>query len=87
MSLNKIIAQQFINNPLYTNLYNKYKDTSVIISDTEFMQTINVLKSKRKGMETINSLCFNHKHTDIYNFLSYDNILRHIVTDYILNFL
>lgn len=85
--LNKLISQQFINNPLYTTLYNKYKNTTNLISDADFMTTIDVLKSKGKGMEMINCICFNYGQGNIYNFLSYDNILRNMVTDYILNYL
>ena len=87
MSTNQFILKQFINNPLYTSLYNKYKNNPPSIPDVEFMSTIEILKSKGKGMEMINCLCFNHGHIDAFNFLSYDTILRNIVTDYIKNYL
>lgn len=86
MSLNNLIAKQFINNPVYVSLYEKHKHTSVIISDADFTNTINILKEKRKGMESITSICIKYGHRDVFNFLSYDNILRNIVTDYIINY-
>jgi len=81
--LNTYFVQQYINNPIYTTLYNKYKDNPRIVSEEEWKQTINTISTKKRAMEGIIFLCMKHNHQHVYNFDSYDNLLRNIVTDFL----
>ncbi len=82
--LNQYFFQQFVSNPLYDNLYAKYKDNPRIIPDEEWEQTISILRQKKKGMDGIRFICFKYKYTGgLYNFKGYDDLLRNMVTDYL----